>query len=131
MKINIVVYFALGLPFLSCGQQLFEVEEELLATYSLKASEYHLEVVNVVSGATSSDVMQFRRVAKNGSFYVINNISDIDSLVQCQILGDTIVARVRGKDWIESIEDKLIKFPVDMTWTPERFPARQKGRKRK
>lgn len=130
MNVNIIVFLILCLPLASCGQ-LFDVEEEYLASYPLQTDEYHLEVVNVATGATSADVMQFRKVAKNGSYYVINNISNVDSLVSCQVVGDTINIVVRGKYWVETFANDSFKFPVDMTWTPERFPARQKARKRK
>jgi hypothetical protein len=131
MRINIIVFLALCFPLACCGQLLFEVEEEYLASFPLTTDEYHLEVVNVATGATSADVMQFRKVAKNGSYYVINNIPNVDSLVSCQIVADTIFVIARGKEWIEFFENKSFKFPVSMTWTPERFPARQKARKRK
>ena len=131
MKVNIIIFFALWLPLASCGQLLFDVDEEYLASYPLKTDEYQLEIINVATGATSTDVMQFRKVAKNGSYYVINNLSNVDSLVSCQIIGDTISVLVRGRRWMEFIENDSFKFSVDMTWTPERFPASRKARKRK
>jgi hypothetical protein len=131
MRGNIIIFLSLLFCCSSCGQPLFDVEEEFLGIFSLTTDEYHLEVVNVASGATSDDVMQFRKVAKNGSYYVINNLSNVDSLVSCQVISDTISVVVRGKGWLKSFGNDSFKFPVGMTWTSERFPARQKARKRK
>jgi hypothetical protein len=130
MKFNIIILFILCNCFAACGQ-LFDVEEEYVGRFALPNEEYHLEVVNVATGATSSDVMQFRKVATNGSYYVINNLENVDSLVSCQVVGDTLLVIVRGKYWMKYLDNDSFRFSWQTLWTPEKFPARRRTQKMK
>ncbi len=121
MKLYLLAILSIISTLTSCGQDLFTVTSKPIGSFNVNNSNFYISVTKVSTGATSSDFMQVRRVYNDSTYEVVNNITDVDSIVEFKHYSDTIKLIVRGRLWDESIKNDTFRFPISNTWTPGRF----------
>jgi hypothetical protein len=92
-----------------------------IASYHLADKDFYIDIVEAGGGATSADYMQIRRVYKDSTCEIVNNIANRDSIVYFKLDADTITLIVRGRQSAEYIKNDTFRFSVNNTWTPGRF----------
>jgi hypothetical protein len=65
---------------------MFEVQEDTLFSYPMPGKGFKIEGTRVATGATTSDVIQIRKVYKDGSYDVVENIDNYDSLIASNVI---------------------------------------------
>lgn len=122
MKPYMVIYF-LSMCFLySCTEvAIANAKLELIQNHKLDNHDFYVSIVKINSGATSSNVMQIRRVYSDGTHEIINNIENRDSVVHFECVKDSVLLVVRGRLSAEFLKSDTFKFLINDTWTPGRF----------
>lgn len=89
---SVVLAGILGVMFwLVNSFTMFEVQEEILASHPISGKDFKIEIKRVAAGATTSDVIQVRKVHPNGKFEVIKSIDGYSNLVTSNVVNDSLL----------------------------------------
>ena len=113
MKIQFIIALCLVFALESCEGGLLHTSSEMLGSYSVNNPNFYFNILKINGGATSSDVMQVRRVYKDSTYEIVKNIRDGDSIIQFNCKTDTVNMIVRGRYWAQDINNDTIKFSVN------------------
>ena len=113
MKIQFIIALCLVFALESCEGGLLHTSSETLGSYSVNNPNFYVNISKVNGGATSSDVVQVRRVYKDSTYEIVKNIKDGDSILQFNCKTDTVNMIVRGRYWAQDINNDTIKFSVN------------------
>jgi hypothetical protein len=119
MKNHLVLLFAALFLLSSCLD--LTNKSRTIASYHLADKDFYLDITETGGGATSADFMQIRRVYKDSTYEVVNNIPNADSVVYFRLDLDTIDLIVRGRQSYASIPNDTFRFSVNNSWTSGRF----------
>ena len=115
----LVILFAVSV-LTSCGN-LIETSSERLGSYNINNPNFYISISKVNGGATSQNVMQIRRVYKDSTCEVLDNIPAVDSVVQFKFTTDSIFIIARGRYWAKDSRNDTIHCAVNKVWGSGRF----------
>lgn len=92
LSVALILFFWLTNSF-----TMFEVQEETLASYSISGKNFKIEIKRVAAGATTSDVIQIRKIYSEGKFEVLKSIDGYSDLISSNVIADSVL-RIIVKD---------------------------------